>query len=267
MEFGVQRTPIAQKMWIDTHAHLFDYETDSLKKVVQEACDASVEIILSTATDIPTSITVTGQCQSSDHIYGAVGISPFDVTSQNSDWLSSLNYLLCKPRIIALGEIGLDSTNPGYPPLNKQLPFFEAQLDLASKLDIPAVVHSRGSEKKVVEICRSIGIKRVLFHCFTGSFDDMQAIIDAGFYLSFSGIITFKNAEIRAVVPSVPIERVLIETDSPYLSPVPYRGKKNRPALLKYTAAELARLLDCENDKLQIQLEKNFNSLFFNCSL
>ena len=102
---------------------------------------------------------------------------------------------------------------------------------------------------------------------FTGSFDDMQAIVDAGYYLSFSGIITFKNAEIRAVVPSVPIERVLIETDSPYLSPVPYRGKKNRPAFLKYTAGELARLLDWESDRLQLQLEKNFNSLFFNSSL
>jgi len=254
-------------MWIDTHAHLFDYEPDSLKRVVQEASDASVEIILSTATDIPTSITVTEQCESSDHLYGAVGISPFDVTSQNSDWLSSLSSLLRKPRIIALGEIGLDSTNPRYPSLNEQLPFFEAQLDLAIRFDLPAIVHSRGSEKKVVEICRSIGIKRVLFHCFTGTFDDMQAIIDAGYYLSFSGIITFKNAEIRAIVPSVPIERVLIETDSPYLSPVPYRGKKNCPAFLKYTAVELARLLDWESDRLQLQLEKNFNSLFFNSSL
>ena len=251
-------------MWIDTHAHLFDYEPDSLKKVVQEASVASVEVILSTATDIPTAIKVTEQCQCSDHIYGAVGISPFDVTSQSPDWLSSLSSLLRKPRIIALGEIGLDSTNPRYPPLNMQLPFFEAQLELAARLDLPAIVHSRGSEKKVVEICRSIGIRRVLFHCFTGSFDDMQAIVDAGYYLSFSGIITFKNAEIRAVVPSVPIERVLIETDSPYLSPVPYRGKKNRPAFLKYTAGELARLLDWESDRLQLQLEKNFTSLFFN---
>ncbi len=125
-------------MWIDTHAHLFDYEPDSLKKVVQEASDASVEIILSTATDIPTSITVTEQCESSDHLYGAVGISPFDVTSQNSDWLSSLSSLLEKPRIIALGEIGLDSTNPRYPSLNEQLPFFEAQLDLAIRFDLPA---------------------------------------------------------------------------------------------------------------------------------
>ncbi len=254
-------------MWIDSHAHLYEYEADSLKKVVQEASDACVEIILSTATDLPTAITATEQCQSSDHIYGAVGISPFDVTSQNSDWLSSLESFLRKPRVIALGEIGLDSTNPRYPSLDKQIPFLEAQLDLAIKLDLPAVVHSRGSEKKVVEICRSIGIKRVLFHCFTGSFDDMQAIIDSGFYLSFSGIITFRNAKIRAVVPSVPIERILIETDSPYLSPAPYRGKKNHPGFLKYTAAELGRLLDCESDKLQIQLEKNFNSLFFNSSL
>jgi TatD DNase family protein len=95
----------------------------------------------------------------------------------------------------------------------------------------------------------------------------MQAIIDAGYYLSFSGIITFKNAKIRELIPSVPIERVLIETDSPYLAPVPYRGKKNRPALLKYTAAELSELLNLESEKLQIQLEKNFNSLFFNGSL
>lgn len=254
-------------MWIDSHAHLFEYDTDSLRNVVQDACNSSVGIIVSTATDIQTGIAVVEQCKSSDHIYGAVGISPFDVTSQATDWHSSLQHLLKEPRIIALGEIGLDSTNPRYPPLEKQLPFFEMQLELAEKLNIPVVVHSRGSEKRVVEICRGIGVKRVLFHCFTGSFNDMTAIIDAGFYISFSGIITFKNAQVREVVPSVPLERILIETDSPYLSPVPFRGERNRPALLEYTARELARLLTIKVEDLQIQLEKNFYSLFFNSSL
>lgn len=254
-------------MWVDTHAHLFEYGKDSLKEIVREACDASVELIVSTATDLVTGAVVADQCINSDHIYGAVGISPFDVTDQPPDWLCTLESLLKQPRIIAIGEIGLDSTNPGYPSLEKQLPFFQTQLELAKTLNLPVVVHSRGSEKQVVKICRDIGIRRVLFHCFTGSYDAMKAVIDAGFYISFSGMITFKNAAIREIVPAVPIDRILIETDSPYLTPVPFRGKKNRPSLLTYTSEELSRLLNLSKNELQLHLEKNFYSLFFNGSL
>jgi TatD DNase family protein len=254
-------------MWIDSHAHLFEYEKNSLEKILLEASAASVGMVLSTATSIETGIVVADQCSSFDQIYGVIGISPFDVTNQPSNWLSSLKSLLIQPRVIALGEIGLDCSNPAYPPLKQQVPFFETQLELAQTLNIPAVVHSRGYEKEVVEICLNMGAKRVLFHCFTGTYDAMKAIVDAGFYISFSGIITFKNADVRSVVSSVPIDRIFIETDSPYLSPVPYRGKKNRPALLKYTAIELAGLLNKREEELQFQLEKNFYSLFFNGSL
>lgn len=249
-------------MWTDTHAHLFEYQKDDLIEIVTEALEASVTSIISTGTNLTTSSIVAEQCCNTNSIYGAAGISPFDVMEQPQDWLDALKELLQKPRMIAVGEIGLDSTNPKYPPLEQQLPFFEKQLELAFNLNIPAVVHSRGSEEKVVEICRALGVKKVLFHCFTGSINTMKSVIDAGYYISFSGIITFKNAEIRKVAPQVPKERLFIETDSPYLTPSPYRGVKNRPSFLKYTGEELARLLQVTSEDLQFQLENNFRSFF-----
>lgn len=250
-------------MWIDTHAHLFEYQKEQISELISEAASASVEIIISTGTDLQSSAIVVDQCNSFKQIYGAAGISPFDVLNQPDNWLHTLKELLKYPSIIAVGEIGLDSTNPSYPTIEHQLPFFEKQIELACSVDLPAVVHSRGYEKEVVQICRSIGAKRVLFHCFTGDYEAMKTVTDAGYYISFSGILTFKNAGIRKIVSSVPKDRMLIETDSPYLSPVPHRGTKNRPAYLKYTGEELAKLLNMKNEDIQYQLEKNFYTFFF----
>lgn len=250
-------------MWIDTHAHLFEYTKDSIEKLLNEAAASSVEIILSTATDLQNSIIVSEQCKYSERIYGAAGISPFDVINQPDDYLDQLRNLLKRPRMIATGEIGLDCTNPVYPPLEKQIPYFESQLILARELDLPAIIHSRGCEKQAIQTCRNLGINKVVLHCFTGSYLDMKAAVDAGYYISFSGILTFKNASIREIAPHIPIDQLLIETDSPYLSPIPLRGLKNHPAYLKYTGEELARLLSITTEMLQEQLKKNFYSFFF----
>jgi TatD DNase family protein len=248
-------------MWIDTHAHLFEYPVNQLQGILSDAEEANVSTIISTATDLQNAALVVDHCHYAPAIYGAAGISPFDVLSLPEDWKTILEEILKNPGIIAVGEIGIDSTNPRYPSLESQIPVFEAQLDIAHKLNMPAVIHSRGVEVRAVEICRNIGIQHAIFHCFTGDYQAMKKITDAGYFISFSGIITFKKAEIRQLIPSVPIEHLMIETDSPYLAPVPFRGEKNRPALVKFVGEEIARLINMDSDNLQIQLESNIRIL------
>jgi len=248
-------------MWIDTHAHLYNLSTEELQKLTNEATDLKPGFIVSTATDIATGKIVLQHCMMSSLFYGAIGISPFDIESIAPDWESELSLLFVNKKIIAVGEIGLDLTNPLYPPLEKQRPFFETQLDIARNKDIPAIIHSRGIEKETARICRQSGISRAVFHCFTGDYDAAKTILDAGYYISLSGIITFKNAQIRTLVPRLPIDRILIETDTPYLSPIPFRGKTNTPLYIKYIGEEIAKLLGKNPEDLQIILERNF----FNC--
>lgn len=249
-------------MWIDAHAHLYDVPDASLQQLLDEATGTSVSTIISTAVDLLSSSKVVKQCESFSRIYGAAGISPFDVISLPDNWEKQLHDFLNKPKIIALGEIGIDDSNDRYPSLEKQIPIFEHQLHIANTLDLPAVIHSRGAEKDTARRCQKEGVKRALFHCFTGNYDSMKTILDCGYFISLSGIITFKNAEIRSLVPSIPPDRLLIETDSPYLSPVPFRGKTNQPAYVKYVGEEVAKLRGVDPELLQERIRENFKKLF-----
>lgn len=248
-------------MWIDTHAHLYDLSDKDLSKLTDESEENSVRFIVSTATSIANGSKVLKHCAFSPLFYGAIGISPFDTESLEDGWETELSSLISNDKIIAVGEIGLDSTNPLYPPLEKQIPFFEKQLHISSKSNKPAIIHSRGIEKETADICKSAGTKHAVFHCFTGDYDSAKMILDAGYYISFSGIITFRNAQIRSLVPMLPIDRILIETDTPYLSPVPFRGRINTPLYIRYIGEEIARILKADQEYLQSVLEKNF----FNC--
>ena len=249
-------------MWIDSHAHLFDYSLDECKKIVQDAADAEVGVILSTATDLTNAATVITQCTTFQSIWGAVGISPFDVINPPEQWYNDLTAYLSRPKIIAVGEIGIDSTNPRYPPLDLQLPMFKKQLACARDFDLPAIIHSRGAEQQAVTICTTMGIKKALFHCFTGSRESLSAIIKKGYHVSLSGIITFRNSDLRHYLYDIPLEQLHIETDSPYLAPVPHRGKKNIPAWTSFIGKEIARIFKKEDAVIQQQLEKNFRNFF-----
>jgi TatD DNase family protein len=249
-------------MWIDCHAHLFDIPESELGEILAEASGVSVSKIISTAVDLPTGEIVLNQCRNFESIFGAAGISPFDVTDLPDDWEHKLRTMLESEKIIAIGEIGIDKTNPRYPSAKLQLPVFKKQLQIAKELNIPAVIHSRGAELEAAGICKESGITKAIFHCFTGSFDAMSAIVDLGFYISISGIVTFPKSHMRDMVKSIPANLLLIETDTPYLAPVPHRGKTNRPAFLKYTAEEIAVLKGIDPDELEKILLENFTSLF-----
>ena len=247
--------------WIDIHAHLEGLSPEALHDAVDEASRSNVLTILSTATNLASARAVIEQCRTFSTLYGALGISPFDTHDLPPDWEATLRNLLHNPRIVAVGEIGIDASNPRYPPIEQQLPLFERQLTLAAELDMPAVLHSRGAEKKAVEICRAIGVRKALFHCFTGNTEALHTILEYGYYISFSGIITFSDA-VRELVKEAPLDRIFVETDTPYLAPAPHRGKTNRPAWVGLVGETAARCKDVTPERLQAAIAENFDRLF-----
>lgn len=248
-------------MWIDSHAHLDRISEPDLAALIDEAHAAGVSRILSTATDLVSAGKVIQQCAAFSSLCGAAGISPFDVVSLEEGWEQSLRTILSKQSMVGVGEIGLDTSNPRYPPLDLQMPVFEKQLDIARVLDLPVIVHSRGAEKKVAEICAARGITKAMFHCFTGPVDALHCILDCGYSISFSGIVTF-SAALRELVTHVPLDRLFIETDSPYLAPAPHRGAANRPAWVAITGECVAATKKIPPEQLQESLAENYRRLF-----
>jgi TatD DNase family protein len=248
-------------MWIDSHAHLDRLPEADMAAVIAEAEAAGVSLILSTATDCASAETVARHCRAFPNLFGAAGISPFDSVSLPERWESRLRMILAEKKMAGVGEIGLDASNPRYPSLDLQAPVFEKQLDIARELDLPVIVHSRGAEKKVAEICAARGVTKALFHCFTGPVDALRYIIDQGYSISFSGIVTF-SAAVRDLVTHVPLDRLFIETDSPYLAPAPHRGKTNRPAWVAITGECVAAVKKITPEQLQQSLAENFKRLF-----
>ncbi|MFP4163105.1 MAG: TatD family hydrolase [Chitinispirillaceae bacterium] len=250
-------------MWLDIHAHLFDFSPETLAELIHESDSRGVSLVINNSVSLDTARTVLKQCRRyPKHLKAALGISPFDVTEHKGNWAEELKELLNDPAAVAVGEIGLDDSNPRYPPLERQLPFFRTQLEIAQDKGFPALVHSRGMEKKVAQLCRESKASKVVFHCFTGDQDALDYILDSGYYISISGIITYKNAQIRSLLPRIPLDRLFIETDTPYLAPVPKRGKQNQPAYVAFTASEVAKLHSVDINTLSENIYNNFNRLF-----
>ncbi|MDG5815841.1 TatD family hydrolase [Chitinispirillales bacterium ANBcel5] len=249
-------------MWIDIHSHLFDLTRDQLVQTIRQAGSAGIDAIINNAVSVQTAHTVVQQSTIHPSLFAAAGISPFDVEDQPHDWYQVLEHYCKTKKIIAVGEIGLDSSNPRYPSLQKQEPFFKKQLTLATEYGLPTLVHSRGMEYQVCRICREQQAKKVVFHCFTGDEKSLNYLLECGFYVSISGIVTYKNSHLPDIVPKIPLDRLFIETDSPYLAPIPKRGTTNQPAYVQYTAKHISKLLEVSEEKLQTQLRYNFKEVF-----
>ena len=230
-------------MLIDTHAHLFypNFE-DDLEEVIQRAEEAGIDFILVPATDLQSAEKVIKLTEQYDMIYGAVGIHPHETKGWNSSLVEEIESLAGHNKIVAIGEIGLDYYYD-YSPKGKQIEAFKSQIDLALKLDLPIIVHNRDSDEDMMEIIGSYcssGLK-AQFHCFNGSQKDAYELMHMGYMISFTGNITFKKAdELREILKNIRIDQILLETDSPFLTPVPYRGKRNEPANVKFIAEQVA---------------------------
>ncbi len=232
-------------MFVDSHAHLFfpNFEGE-VDEVISRAKETGVDYILIPSTDIATAEQTIKLAEKYDMIYGAVGIHPHDTKDWSSSSLIKLEELAKHEKIVAIGEIGLDYYYD-FSPKEKQVKAFKAQIELALKLDLPVIVHNRDSDADMMEIIRSYygtGL-RGQFHCFNSTLENARELIKMNHFISFTGNITFKKSDsLRSVVGSLTPEHLLIETDSPFMTPVPHRGKRNEPAMVKYVAETIAQM-------------------------
>jgi TatD DNase family protein len=249
--------------WIDVHAHLYESDDAALDDDLRHAAERGVSRIVNTAVDLATCRRIVEQCGMFDRLYGAAGIAPSCAAELPDDWSDQLlRHVGSSDAIIAIGEIGLDAVQRSYPSLTIQTPVFERQLVIARERGLPAVIHSRGAERDVVHRCRALGIEKALFHCFTGNKQALRDLLDAGYSVSFSGIVTF-DAGVRALAEYAPLDRLCIETDTPYLTPVPFRGKRpNRPGNVAYIGEAIAALKGMTNEELRERLAMNFETVF-----
>ena len=253
----------SQTMWIDTHAHI-DKLTLSPNQVLQQADQAGVYRVITIGTEREDWETVISLSKKySPQIYGALGMHPHTAKEFNQDCEEFLKENLSLKRIVALGEIGLDYFYK-HSDIEKQKEIFERQMSLASDLDMPVEIHTREAEADTIFFLQQFKDRvRGLLHCFTSSYELAKQALDCGFNISFSGILTFKNAEdLRQTCKKIPLDRLHIETDSPFLAPVPHRGKENQPAYVSFLAQFVSHLLKVDLQTLSDQLKKNTWDLF-----
>lgn len=231
-------------MLTDTHAHLTMPEYQDINEVLSRAKAAGLQFIIDVGFDMASSEKSTILSAESDFVYTAVGIHPHDAKSFNEECYRKLKGLIGKPRVVALGEIGLDY-HYELSSRDEQKRMFSKLLWTAREMKLPVIFHSRESYQDMADIIRSEGQGEVsgVFHSFAGSLEELKWVIDNGFYVSVSGMITFKKAQnIIDIATAAPMDRILIETDCPYLTPEPFRGKRNEPSYVKYVAESLARV-------------------------
>lgn len=244
---------------IDTHCHLnFDTFAMDCSDVLDRAWDAGLSKILIPGADIETSRIAISRSAMDPRLYAAVGVHPNDAISWNDQTLLDIETLALQPKVSAIGEIGLDHYRD-YAPWDLQEKIFRSQLDLAARLHLPVIIHSRSAEIQVMDILRdwvrSIPESSPLqgrfgvLHSYDGSLELAQEAVELGFWIGLSGPLTYKNASTRReMAVKLPLERLLLETDAPYLTPIPFRGHRNEPAYVRYVAQTLA-------DTRQIPLE------------
>jgi len=257
-------------MFIDSHAHIDGPEFDADRdEVIRRARDAGVSAILNVGTGDPHGGALERAVELAERhadIYAAVGTHPhdarlFDERAEERVWKLAAS----SPKVIAWGEIGLDFHYDNSP-RQVQIDVFQWQLRLARDLSLPVIIHTREAEAETAEILQSHWADSNLpgiMHCFSGSAELAEKAIELGFSISFSGIVTFKKAEeLRAIAKRVPLDRLLIETDCPYLTPIPYRGKRNEPAYVVEVARCLAELRGIELEEFARITTHNFGTIF-----
>lgn len=254
-------------MWIDTHAHLADVSDAEFMKKLESAKNAGVAGVINIGTDLAESKTAVERSFWNTPIktFAVVGICVPESAkfADKDDWVKILEETAVSQNVVAIGETGIDGAEKNaYPPIEKQTFVFEKQICLAKKLNKPIVVHSRMLDEKAFEICVSAGIEKALFHCFTGNEKIAKKISDRGYFVSFSGIATFKNGGLDDAVKAVSIEQTLIETDSPWLAPVPHRGERNEPAFVSFVGEKIAKVLNMDKEKFAEITQKNAEKFF-----
>ncbi|MBI4042323.1 MAG: TatD family hydrolase [Deltaproteobacteria bacterium] len=250
---------------IDTHAHLDfpDYDADR-EEVLKRAKEAGVEKMIIVSTE-PASLTKTLHlAKQYDPLYATVGIHPHDTKEMNEELFQQLLDLGREEKVVAVGETGLDFYYE-HSPRETQMHWFRRQIEAARSLKVPLIIHTRQANEETLSILRDMNADEIggVFHCFTSDWEMARQALDLGFYISFTGIVTFKKADdLREVVKKVPLEKMLLETDSPFLTPEPLRGKRNEPAFMIHTAQLIASLKNRSMEEIDRVTTANAVTLF-----
>lgn len=232
-------------MFVDTHSHLFypNFESE-IDEVIQRAKYAEVDYIIVPATDLESCKKVIELTKKYDMVYGTVGIHPHDTKEWTENFIPKIEEFTKHEKIVAIGEIGLDYYYD-FSPKEKQIEAFKSQIELALKLNLPIVVHNRDASEDILKIIKEYagtGL-RAQFHCFNGNLDEARDLIRLHHFISFTGNITFTKADsLREIAAKITPEHLLLETDSPFMTPVPHRGKRNEPAYVKLVAEKIAEV-------------------------
>ncbi len=252
---------------IDSHCHL-DHEQlhSDLSNVIKRSKAVGIEKLLTISTSLESFSRVKELVKRDEMIYGTIGIHPHETSKNIITSKHIIDNLSENSKIIGIGETGLDFYYNNSEK-DKQIASFEQHIEASMKTNIPLIVHSRNAEKETFEILNDYKNEniKILMHCFTGSKEFSEKLMTLNTHFSASGIITFKNSiNLQDTFKSIPIDNILIETDSPFLAPVPKRGKNNEPSYIDYTATKLAEIKDMPKKVLVEKTTNNFNKLFFN---
>ena len=252
-------------MFFDTHAHLDDKQfNQDLEQVIEQAGTENVSLILNVGINLASSIRSIALAEKFPQIFASVGVHPHDAKAMDQEeaW-HQLEELIRNPKVVALGEMGLDYYYNFSEPA-KQQEVFHRQLELAKQTKLPVIIHNRDAHKDVLDILTQYrGEITGVLHCFSGSWEMAKQCLKLGYYISLGGPVTFKNAVTpKEVAKKLPIDRILIETDCPYLTPHPYRGKRNQPGYVGLIAQEIATIRGIELTELAEQTTANGKRLF-----
>lgn len=252
-------------MLFDTHAHLDDERFDGDRKQIIEQCRAEgIELILNAGSNMNTSQKAIAIAEGYDFIYASAGVHPHDAKSMDKTTIDELSRLAAHKKVRAIGEIGLDY-HYDFSPRDVQKQRFMEQIDLAKQLKLPIIVHDRESHGDIMDIFKRMNVSGMggVLHSFSGSVEMARECLKLGFYLSFSGSVTFKNA-VKSIeaVKEIPLDMLLIETDSPYLTPVPHRGERNYPGYVRHVAEKIAEIKGISFEEVAQKTLQNGKRLF-----
>ncbi|RUM83290.1 MAG: DNAase [Candidatus Thioglobus sp.] len=252
---------------IDSHCHIDRVDLDqfggSMESMLAHAKDLSVEEFLCVCIDLEHFDDVFSLAKAHQQIYASVGVHPVEQEGKDPS-VEELLALADHEKIIAIGETGLDYFHVKKDTADWQRERFRRHIAASNQSGKPMIIHTREAKADTIEIMQQEQAQAGVMHCFSEDWETAKAALDLGFYISFSGIITFKSAaDLREVAKKVPADRLLVETDSPYLTPVPYRGRANSPAYTYYVAEKMAEIRGVSIDNIAQQTTQNFNDLFF----
>ena len=252
-------------MLFDTHVHLnADQFEDDIEEVIANAKEAGVNKMVVVGFDEKTINKALELVEKYEFIYAAVGWHPVDAVDFEERHLEWIKELSAHPKVVAIGETGLDY-HWDKSPKETQKAAFRKQIQLAKEVKMPIIIHNREADRDVVEILKEENASEVggIMHCFAGSLEIAKTCLDMNFYISFGGPVTFKNAkQTKEVAKAIPLDKLLIETDAPFLAPHPFRGKRNEPAYVKLVAEEISRLKEITYEEVAKQTTINANKLF-----